>query len=85
MKMDTGADNQRQTLRGLVAGIVPDVRGWTVRKAVGFLAAGKFEPVVNGSGIVIEQSPAAGQPARAGARVVLICQPRTVAAALNRN
>ena len=61
----------------VVSGTVPDVKGYSVRRAVSILSQGKFEPVVSGSGIVVNQYPAAGQPVKAGARVTLICQPRS--------
>jgi cell division protein FtsI (penicillin-binding protein 3) len=55
--------------------VVPDVKGCSVRKAVGILTAEKYQPVVKGSGIVTGQEPPAGQPAKAGMKVVLTCQP----------
>jgi cell division protein FtsI (penicillin-binding protein 3) len=55
--------------------VVPDVKGYSVRKAVGILTAEKYQPFVKGSGIVTDQEPPAGQPAKAGMRVVLTCQP----------
>lgn len=64
--------------------VVPDVKGCSVRRAVGILTAEKYHPVVNGSGIVMSQNPQAGQPAKAGMRVVLNCQPK-VAPALGAN
>ncbi len=56
--------------------VVPDVRGCSVRRAVGILTAEKYQPVVNGSGIVMNQTPQSGQPAKAGMKVVLTCQPK---------
>lgn len=69
--------------RGLSAGVpfisnvVPDVRGLSVRRALHILRQGRFNPVVNGSGTVINQIPAAGQPAKTGMKVTLQCQPRS--------
>ena len=57
---------------------VPNVTGMTVRKAVNVLTAGKFEPVVTGSGVVVGQEPLAGTPAVAGMKVVLQCQPKSL-------
>ena len=45
----------------------------------GILTAEKYQPVVNGSGIVTNQMPQAGQPAKAGMKVILTCQPRSAA------
>jgi cell division protein FtsI (penicillin-binding protein 3) len=58
---------------------VPDVTGYSVRKAVSVLMAEQLEPVVNGSGIVIQQLPGAGQRARSGTRVILTCEPKALA------
>ncbi|MBI3364103.1 MAG: transpeptidase family protein [Ignavibacteriae bacterium] len=69
-----------QTTPKLKSGIVPDVRGYSLRRAVGVLTTGKLEPVVNGSGIVIQQSPEAGQFAKPGTKVFLTCQPKSLSA-----
>ena len=66
-----------------VAGTVPNVKGCSVRRAVNILTTGKFEPVISGSGTVIDQQPAPGEPAKAGMKVRLICQPKTSAALIN--
>jgi membrane peptidoglycan carboxypeptidase len=65
------------------AGVVPDVRGFSLRRAVNLLGTGKLVPVVNGSGVVVSQSPAAGSSARPGMRVVLTCQAKTAAFIIN--
>jgi len=67
----------------IVAGTVPNVKGYSVRRAVNILTTGKFEPVISGSGTVINQQPAPGEPAKAGMKVRLICQPKTSAALVN--
>ncbi len=69
-----------QTVPKAKAGIVPDVRGYSLRRAVGVLATGKLEPVVNGTGIVVQQSPEAGRIAKPGTKVFLTCQPRSFSA-----
>ncbi len=61
--------------------IIPDVKGCSVRKAIGILAMEKLQPVVNGSGTVVTQIPAAGQPAKKGMKIMLTCQPKTMASA----
>ncbi len=60
--------------------MIPDVRGYSIRQAMNVLAGIKFHPVVNGSGVVIHQSPEAGQKAKPGTRIILTCQPKTTAA-----
>ncbi len=59
----------------LSAGIVPDVKGLSVRRAVGVLSRARFDPVVSGTGMVVSQRPPGGKPARAGTKIVLTCQP----------
>ncbi|HEY6193222.1 MAG TPA: penicillin-binding protein 2 [Bacteroidota bacterium] len=61
------------------AGIVPDVRGFSLRRAVNLLGTGKLVPVVNGSGVVVSQSPAGGSSAKPGMRVLLTCQSKSAA------
>jgi cell division protein FtsI (penicillin-binding protein 3) len=67
-------------LANLASGAIPDVRGLSVRKAVHLLRMKKLEPVVTGSGTVIQQVPAGGQPATAGLKIRLTCQPRSFTA-----
>ena len=57
---------------------VPDVTGMSARKAVSFLTGEKFEPTVNGSGVVVSQEPHAGSPAAIGMKIVLVCQPKAI-------
>ncbi len=57
-------------------GVIPDVRGRSLRQAVNVLMNEKLVPVVNGSGVVVRQSPEAGQAVRPGMKVMLTCQPR---------
>jgi len=59
--------------------VIPNVKGCSMKRAIGILNAGRFQPIVNGSGTVITQEPAAGQPARSGMKIILNCQPRTFA------
>ncbi len=63
--------------RAVGSNVIPDVRGLSVRRALHVLRQAKLDPVVNGSGTVVGQIPAAGQPARAGMRITLQCQPRS--------
>jgi cell division protein FtsI/penicillin-binding protein 2 len=59
--------------------VVPDVKGFSVRKAISVLSEVRLQPVVYGSGTVVSQSPLAGQAARVGMKVVLTCQPKALA------
>jgi len=63
-------------------GVIPDVRGRSVRQAVSILKDRKLDAVVNGSGIVINQSPEPGLPLKRGMKIILTCQPK-LSAALN--
>jgi cell division protein FtsI (penicillin-binding protein 3) len=60
------------------ADLVPDVRGFSVRRAVNILTMRKLQPVINGTGTVMNQSPHAGQPAKPGMKIVLDCQPKSL-------
>ncbi len=60
-----------------IANTIPDVRGLSVREAVKVLRTGKLTPVVSGSGTVVSETPAPGQPAKAGMSITLFCQPRS--------
>ena len=58
--------------------LVPDLTGLTARKAITLLTTGKYDPVVNGSGIVVSQAPPAGSAATAWMKIVLYCQPKSL-------
>jgi len=55
---------------------VPNVKGLSVRQAVNLLMSKKYHPFVQGSGIVVQQEPEAGTPAKSGQNIVLVCQPK---------
>jgi cell division protein FtsI (penicillin-binding protein 3) len=59
--------------------VVPDVRGFSVRRAISILSQEKLQPVINGSGTVVAQAPPAGQAVAVGMKIVLTCQPRSLA------
>jgi cell division protein FtsI/penicillin-binding protein 2 len=61
---------------GMIA--VPDVRGMSIRRAMNRLVSDEFEIKVQGSGIVTQQIPAAGERVRSGSSVVLLCSPRSI-------
>jgi cell division protein FtsI (penicillin-binding protein 3) len=58
---------------------IPDLRGLTIRRAVNRLTIQRVIATVNGSGIVVSQSPDPGERVRVGARVRLTCEPRRLA------
>ncbi|HUN66032.1 MAG TPA: penicillin-binding protein [Bacteroidota bacterium] len=65
-------------------GTVPDVRGFSIRRAVALLIREKLDPVVTGSGIVVRQSPEAGAAVKPGTKITLTCQPK-ISDALSSN
>ena len=61
---------------------VPDVRGMSLRRAINRLVVDDFDIKVSGSGVVVQQFPAAGQKADAGSRIRLVCEPKTIVSAV---
>ncbi|HTK81071.1 MAG TPA: penicillin-binding protein [Bacteroidota bacterium] len=61
-----------------MANVIPDVRGMSVRKAVNMLRMRKLDPVVSGSGTVKTQTPGAGQLLKAGTKIMLVCQQKSL-------
>ena len=61
---------------GMIA--VPDVRGMSIRRAMNRLVSDEFEIKVQGSGVVAQQIPPAGDHVRSGSSIVLLCSPRSV-------
>lgn len=61
----------QETSRGYA--LVPDLRGLPMRRAVNRLALQQLDAVINGSGLVVSQSPAAGERVKTGARVSITC------------
>jgi beta-lactam-binding protein with PASTA domain len=58
--------------------IVPPVAGLSMRRAASSLALHRLDPVLTGSGTVTAQTPAAGTKVRAGTRVTVRCEPKTL-------
>ncbi len=73
---DTGVEEANGTLT------VPDVRGMSLRRAINRLVVDDFDIKVRGSGIVVEQIPAAGKKIQAGATIRLLCEPKTIVSAV---
>jgi cell division protein FtsI/penicillin-binding protein 2 len=57
---------------------VPEVRGMSIRRAMNRLVSDEFEIKVQGSGVVVQQLPAAGERVRVGSSIVLLCSPRSM-------
>ncbi|HZY10022.1 MAG TPA: penicillin-binding transpeptidase domain-containing protein [Bacteroidota bacterium] len=57
--------------------VVPNVEGFSVRRAIDLLKKRDFHPVVIGSGIVIRQHPVSGEPANSQMKITLVCQPKS--------
>ncbi|HTY35550.1 MAG TPA: penicillin-binding transpeptidase domain-containing protein [Bacteroidota bacterium] len=62
--------------------VVPDVRGMSLRRAINRLVVDDFDVKVSGSGVVVQQYPAAGEKTEAGSRVRLVCEPKTIVSAV---
>ena len=58
--------------------MVPDVRGMSIRRAMNRLVSDEFEIKVQGSGVVLQQIPAAGERVRSGSSIVLMCSARSM-------
>ncbi len=61
-------------------GVIPNVCGLSLRRAVEILREHKLTPSITGSGIVTDQVPDAGSQLTSNRVVRLICQPKTSAA-----
>ncbi len=57
---------------------VPDLRGMSIRRAINRLVVNEFEMRVEGSGVVVQQSPKPGQKVAVGTAVYVQCEPRPV-------
>jgi beta-lactam-binding protein with PASTA domain len=73
---DSGAEESNGTT------IVPDVRGMSLRRAINRLVVDDFDIKVRGSGVVVEQIPAAGQKTQAGSTIRLVCEPKAIVSAV---
>jgi len=69
-----------QALESLPPGYtaVPDVRGFTIRRAINRLNLARLDVRVSGSGVVTEQIPRGGQRLRAGSLVTLQASPQSL-------
>ncbi|TAK59892.1 MAG: PASTA domain-containing protein [Bacteroidetes bacterium] len=60
--------------------VVPNVQGYSKRKAMSLLSHGQLDVVVDGIGVVISQEPAAGTVVHPRTKVFLRCEPKTLSA-----
>lgn len=56
--------------------VVPDLKGLTLRRALNRLTIARLGVRVEGSGVVVAQSPAPGEQVRAGTNVLVRCEPK---------
>ncbi len=56
--------------------MVPDVRRMSIRRAINRLTMEELDVDISGSGVVVSQSPAAGQQVKVGTRISLRCEAR---------
>jgi beta-lactam-binding protein with PASTA domain len=62
--------------------IVPDLRGMSLRRATNLLEADDFGIRIEGSGVVVRQTPTAGQKVAVGTTVHMVCSPRALSTAV---
>ena len=72
-------ENEQAVIAG--SSKVPDVKGLSMRRAVNKISAEQLGVSIVGSGVVVNQFPSAGMPMKQGAKVTIICEPKTVASA----
>ncbi len=60
---------------------VPDIRGMSIRRAMNRLVLDEFNVTVQGSGVVTQQIPPAGERTRPGSSIALTCSSRGLAQA----
>ena len=53
---------------------VPDVKGYSLRKAINVLSASGFDIDINGSGEVIDQMPKSGSTQLPNSKITLFCK-----------
>jgi cell division protein FtsI (penicillin-binding protein 3) len=70
------ATTAKNSMAGDPRHIVPDVTGYSIRKALSVLRDEKFQPVVNGSGVVVSQNPRPGEPVSSSRVITLNCSPK---------
>lgn len=61
-----------------IANVIPDVRGYSLRRALKTLKLGNFTPVAIGSGTVVSEEPSPGQPAKSGMKITLMCEDKSL-------
>lgn len=61
---------------------VPNVRGMSMRRAINRLTIDEFDVLIEGSGIVVQQTPGAGQRVPVGTQIKLRCESRPIVSAV---
>jgi beta-lactam-binding protein with PASTA domain len=54
---------------------MPDIKGLSVREAIGRLSNSYLNISVSGSGVVVQQEPSPGDKISKGKKCVIICEP----------
>ena len=62
--------------------IVPNLRGLSLRRAINLLVIDDFNIHIHGSGVVVRQSPSAGQKVKTGSSLEIECEPRAITTAV---
>ncbi|MFH0988703.1 MAG: penicillin-binding transpeptidase domain-containing protein [bacterium] len=73
-------DDTERKQDGLV--LIPELRGMSLRRAINRLVVENLDMKVRGSGVVVDQSPAAGQKVAPGTTVQILCEPKTSVSAV---
>ncbi len=62
--------------------MMPDLRGMSLRLAINLLVVDDFDVRIQGSGVVVQQTPLARQRVAVGTAVQVVCQPRPLTTAV---
>lgn len=73
--------NENTNVVSLTSVLVPNVQGFSLRRAVNKLAADQLGVTIVGSGIVVNQFPDAGTRVKAGTKVTILCEPKPITTA----
>ncbi len=67
--------NEEQSTQPSIARM-PELRGYSIRRAINVLASDGCDIYVNGCGVVVRQSLPSGEKMKPGSRIILWCEPR---------
>ncbi|MEO8447561.1 MAG: PASTA domain-containing protein, partial [bacterium] len=54
--------------------VVPDIKNLSLRKAINVLLSGGFDVDINGSGMIVGQTPEAGTKLIPRSRIIIYCK-----------